>query len=296
MKSRLLLTSLIISSMILMLEGCEMNNLMPEVGMLDRFKQNINYPEIISDVSNDQKIVADWPEIFKGIKLSDKSVWQSYDHSLGILKKNHATISDFMESGDKNVNVKIHVLSDTSNKDVIEEALLMTSYTSMMDINMEYMNDGPGDFYLHYKHQYGTTGDSSAISVFKNVIIDISTTEEDTDVRPIVHSLIEVLSKSLVATKDTPKIKFKTLYSSQEIKTGDSFWVEVTVPESAKSNNYDIDLQDDPLPDGIEYVKNTGGKYYFKADKPGVYNFQLFIMDERTLITENAKYSVVVKN
>lgn len=271
------------------------NNVMPDTEMLGRFEQRINYPAIVQHISDEEKVVMDWPQALKEITVSKESVWKSYNNSGGILNINHATISDFFESGDKSIRIKIHVLTDVSNKAVVQEAMLLTTYTSMMDIEMEYLKDGPGDFYLYDKHIYGGTGDSDAICVFRNVIIEISTTDDDTDVRPVVKHLVALMTDALVVKKEVPRIKFDVQYSAKEVQAGETFWADITMPSTNKVDGYLINFQYEPLPDGLEYVKNEGSRYYIKASKPGNYQFQIWIMDNRTRLTETAVFRVTVK-
>ncbi|MDX2505194.1 MAG: hypothetical protein QNL62_12070 [Gammaproteobacteria bacterium] len=272
-----------------------MNNVFPDTEMLGRFERRINYPAIIQHITDENKVVMDWSQAFKKIMVSKESVWEGYNNSTSFLNTNHATISDYFESGKKNITIEIHVLTDISNKVVVEQAMLLTTYTSMMDIEMEYLEDGPGDFYLYDKHVYGATGDSDAICVFRNVIVEISTNDDQTDVRPIVKHFVDLMSNALVEKKDVPRIKFATQYSAQEIQAGETFWVDITMPPTAKKRDYEITFQYDPLSDGLKYEKNEGSRYYIKTSKPGNYQFQIWIMDKRTLVTETADFAVTVK-
>ena len=293
MKKSSIVFTLISILFVLTSEVIVVNNVFPDTEMLGRFERRINYPAAIQHITNVNKVVMDWPQALKKITVSKESVWESYDNSIANLNVNHALIDGFIESGEQSIRIKIHVLTDVSNKAVVEEAMLLTTYTSMMDIEMEYLKDGPGDFYLYSEHlYYGATGDRSAICVFRNVIVEISTTEDETDVRPVVKYLVDLMSNALVEKKEVPRIKISMQYSAQEVQTGETFWVDITVPSM---DNYDIDFQYEPLPDGLEYVKNEGSRYYIKANRPGSYQFQMWILDKRTLLTENATFTVTVK-
>lgn len=268
---------------------------MPDAEMLGRFERRINYPSIIQHISDEEKVIMDWHQALKEIAVSKDSVWKSYDNSGGILKESHATISDFFENDDKSMKIKIHVFTDVSNKDVIGEAMLLTTYTSMMDIEIEYLKDGPGDFYIYNKHVNDGAGDSDAICVFRNVIIEISTTDDDTDVRPVVKQLVLQMTDALVKKNEVRRIKYSVLYSVQEVHKGEMFWVDIKIPSPYKIEDYLISLQYDPLPNGLEYIKNKDSQYYIKAIESGNYQFQIWIMEESTRITETAIISVAVK-
>lgn len=266
----------------------------PFTDKLDRFKQRINYSEAVRNITDEQKVVVDWPKVLRELKLPDGTVWSSYDNSSGIENQGHGSISDFFESDKKNIHIDIHVLTGVTNKQVVEKLMVLSSFTSMMDINYEYSQQGPGDFYLYGAHYDSEFGHDTAKCVYRNVIVEI-TTSDDTDVRPIVELLVNIMSKALVDTNKVPRLKISPLYSAQEIKAGETLWVGITLPIPNNQNDYEVQLQGDPLPDGLEYIDNDDNKYYLKTNKPGVYQFQMWSMDKRTLYVEKVNFKVEVK-
>lgn len=272
------------------------NDVNPSYGMLDRFKQRINYSEAVQNIRDEQKVIINWPEVLTEIKLADGTVWKSYDNSTGIRARGYGKVSDYFESEDKTVKMTVFVLTDTHNLDVIGEAIDMSSFTSMMDIVYDYSKQGPGDFYLYVSHDLTEAGHESVKCVYRNVIIDASTSDDETDVRPVVESLVNIMSKALVDSNKVPRLKISPLYSAQEIKMGEIFWVDISLPTPNNQDDYEVQLQDDPLPDGLEYVDNDDNKYYLKTNKPGVYQFQMWIMDKHTLYVEKVNFKVEVKN
>lgn len=268
----------------------------PFTDKLDRFKQRINYSEAIQNIADEQKVVVDWPEVLKEMKLSDGTVWLSYDNSSGIESQGHGSISDFFESDKKNAHIDIHVITGATNKQVIEKLMILSSFTSMMDINYDYSQQGPGDFYLYGAHYDSELGHNTAKCAYRNVIVEISTSDDDTDVRPIVKYLVGVMSKSLVDTDKVSRMKISPLYSAHEFKTGETFWVNISLQTPENKDDYEVQLQGSPLPDGLEYVDNDDNKYYLKANKPGVYQFQMWVMDKHTLYVEKVDFKIVVKS
>ena len=264
-------------------------NLTPNPGALERFKQRINYPAIVQSITDDAKVVMDWPQLFKAIQLPDGVTWKSYVNSSGIQDARQGAISGRLEHGEKTVRIIVDVYTHTSNPQVIEQAMLKSSFTSMFDIVAEYDQHGPGDFYLNYPHITDNLGDHSAIGVYKNVIVDITETDDETDVRPIAVQLVNLMSQAVVPTETVPNIAYTPLFSAQKIRPGETFWVEIAFPAPATSQDYQIKLQTTPLPDGLEYIDLNAGKYYLKANKPGVYQFQIWLMDKRTLLTTPAE-------
>ncbi|VAW64573.1 hypothetical protein MNBD_GAMMA10-1751, partial [hydrothermal vent metagenome] len=188
------------------------------------------------------------------------------------------------------------VFTGLSNQAVIEKAVLLNGYSSMSDINMEYSKNGPGDFYIYSEHWQEGAGDGSAFCVFKNIIIDISTTEDNTDIRPIAKHLVDLMSNSLVKNNEVPEINYKILQSAQEVKTGDTFWVDVQFSSKEEIDNYEFTLRGSSLPEGLKYVEKDESRYYLKANQPGTYQFYMWVMDKRTLIVSAANFQVIVKN
>jgi len=261
-----------------------------------RFKQRINYPAIVQHIEDSEKVLMDWPRVLEKIKISSTSIWESYDLSSSVTSKNHSKISDFFENRKKNIMIKVHVFTNVSNRFVIEEAVLLNGYNSMSDINMEYLRDGPGDFYLYSENWQKKTGDGSAICVFKNIILEIDSSEDDVNVRPVAKFLVNLMSNSLVKNNEIPGISYNILQSAQEVKAGDTFWVDIQFPSGNYPDDYDVDLLTTPIPEGLKYVKNDESKYFLKASQPGTYQFEMWVMDRRTLITNTATFEVIVKN
>jgi len=192
--------------------------------------------------------------------------------------------------------VNVHVFTNVSNRFVIEEAVLLNGYTSMSDINMEYLKDGPGDFYLYSEHWSKEAGDGTAICVFKNIILEIDSNEEDAvDVRPIAKRLVDLMSNSLVKNNEIPEISYKILQSAQEVKTGDSFWIDVQFASKEETDNYEFTLRGSSLPEGLKYVEKDESRYYLKAIQSGTYQFDMWVMDRRTLIVSAATFQIIVK-
>jgi len=190
----------------------------------------------------------------------------------------------------------VRVFTGSSNQAVIEKAVLLNGYTSMSDINMEYLKDGPGDFYLYSEHWQEGTGDGSAVCVLKNIVLEINTTDDNVDVRPVAKLLVDLMSNSLVKNNKIPEINYKILQSAQEVKTGDTFWVDVQFASKEEIDNYEFTLRGSSLPEGLKYVEKDESKYYLKAIQSGAYQFDMWVMDRRTLIVSAATFQVIVKN
>jgi len=171
-----------------------MNAWVPNEQAVIRFKQRINYSAIVQHIEDNGKVLMDWPRVLKKINISSASAWESYNLSSSIHNKNQAATSGFFENGKKKVRIEVRVFTGLSNQAVIEKAVLLTGYTSMLDTIMKYSKNGPGDFYLYSEHGGELVGDDSAICVFKNIIIEISTLENDVDVRLIVKHMVDLMS------------------------------------------------------------------------------------------------------
>ncbi|VAW72849.1 hypothetical protein MNBD_GAMMA10-2462 [hydrothermal vent metagenome] len=273
-----------------------MHTRVPNLEAVDRFKQRINYPKIVQHITDEKKVLMDWLRVLKKMKISSTSVWESYDLNSSVTSKNHAMISDFFENRKKNIMIYVHVFTNVSNRFVIEEAVLLTGYSSMVDIKKEYSKNGPGDFYLYYKRGEEGAGDKTAICAFKNVVLEINTSEDDVDVRPIAKHLVDLMSNSLVKNNEISGINYRILQSAQEVKTGDTFWVDVQFASKKEIDNYEFTLRGSSLPEGLKYVEKDESKYYLKAIQSGTYQFDMWVMDRRTLIVSAATFEVTVKN
>ncbi|VAW64742.1 hypothetical protein MNBD_GAMMA10-507 [hydrothermal vent metagenome] len=273
-----------------------MNTWVPNLEGVNRFKQRINYPKIIQHITDEKKVQMKWSQVLKKIDISSASAWVSYKESGSVLSGNHAKFSDFFENGKKNINIQLHVFTGLPNKAVIEKAVLLTGYASAPDIKKEYSKNGPGDFYLYSRHSEEGTGDRSAICVFKNIVLVIKSIENDVDVRSVAKLLVDLMSNSLVKNNEIPEISYNTLQSAQKVKTGDTFWVDIQFSSGNYPDDYDVDLPIIPIPEGMEYVKNDESKYYLKASQPGTYQFDMWVMDKRTLITNTVTFDIIVKD
>ena len=264
-------------------------NLTPNPGALERFKQRINYPAIVQPITDDAKVVIDWPQLFQAMPFPDGTIWKSYVNSSGIQNARQGGISGYVEHGEETLRITVDVYTHTSNSQVIEQAMLQSSFTSMLDIALDYDQHGPGDFYLYRTYTTDHLGDRRAICVYQNVILNISQSGGEIDVRPIAAQLVNLMSQAVVPTETVPNIAYTPLFSAQKIRPGETFWVEIAFPAPATPQDYQIQLQTTPLPDGLEYIDLNAGKYYLKANKPGVYQFQIWLMDKRTLLTTPAE-------
>jgi len=78
-----------------------MNSWVPNEEAVIRFKQRINYPKIVQHITDEKKVLMDWPRVLKKINISNTSSWVSYNLNSNIQNKNHATISGFFENRKK---------------------------------------------------------------------------------------------------------------------------------------------------------------------------------------------------
>ncbi|VAW64745.1 hypothetical protein MNBD_GAMMA10-508 [hydrothermal vent metagenome] len=101
------------------------------------------------------------------------------------------------------------------------------------------------------------------------------------------------MSDALVNKNKIPDITYKKLYFAEDVKRGEVFWVDI---QFRSEDGYEMDFPRHLLPEGLEYVKNDESKYYLKASQPGTYQFEIWVMDKRTLITNTANFEVTVKD
>lgn len=262
------------------------------IGMLNQFKTLINYSAIKAQISEDTKVVANWPSVLKELQVTKKEIWKSYDNSSWLQGDGHAVISGYIEYPPKVVSFKIHVFSGIQNKQVLDQLLGMLAMTSSMTINYNHSENSQCDLCLYIPYALNKDSYKKVKCVFRNVIVEASAAGGDADVRPVVESLVGIMGGALVDNSKIQEIKYKVVSPVGHVKMSDEFLVDVGFPENVNEDDYDIVLQDDMLPEGLEYVRNMGSEYYLKADRKGVFSFDIWLMDKQTLLTKSTNIVV----
>ena len=154
----------------------------------------------------------------------------------------------------------MHVFSKHSNVDVLEEALIILSRSSMTDINVDYDTSGPCDVYFHEQSTI-EEGHARAVCVYRNVILEVNVSAGDIDVRSIVESLYMKMKEALVDSREVKRIEIAHKLSSDLVAIEQEFDIELDLPDN---NPYTIKLHRD-FSGNLELVNIAGNKFTFRA-------------------------------
>ena len=258
---------------------------------LNRFKQKINYTSIVSNLPNDRLgVYLDWESTLLAL-MADGSPWAPEDLSITIGFPSHGETSLSYENDDLRIDLNVHLFSDLSNTEVLDEALAIMSRTSMMDINMEYGESGPCDVYFYSPPIYDTNVITSAMCVFRNVLIQVDTLNEEVDVRPVLKVLHSKMEASLVDISEVKPTITSCKISANEVPVDQDFYVEFIVPVE-KPNV--VELHND-YGDGLEYLDEENLRFNFKAKLQGFHTITFSVLDTKTLYTINVSQTIKVK-
>ena len=252
------------------------------IGMINNFKKKINYSEIKSKVVDDTRVLINWPDSLREIIIQGES-WRSFDNSIWIQGRGHAVISDYYESGSSIVNLKIHVFSNKSNGEVLDESIRLLSMTSSMNISYIHLKSSPDTFYLYVPHVINEVIHKKVKCVYKNVIIEASTSQEETDVKPVVEYLVSRMKKTLVDKSNYASINYKVSISPYNVRVAEPFTINIDYPDRDKSSYYKVSIQEDILPDGFEYIDNTDNSYKLVTNNAGMFKIEVWILNINTL-------------
>lgn len=256
---------------------------------LSKFKSRINYPLIQKRLPNDRKrVLLDWWKHLDSIVV-DGEAWIAEDKNVSILFPYQSEINALFEKGENDIDIDVHLFGNHSNNDVLDEALIILSRTSMYDINAEYDTSGPCDVYL-YEQSITGLGRTRAICVFRNVIIEINSSLDNLKVRRIVESFYMKMNEALVEVSEIKGIDVKCIIPSRSVYVEQEFYIEIVLPNE---ETYKIKLHQD-FNDNIELIKIAGNKFYFRAQKQGLHNISFSVMDQKSLVSSTVNASIAV--
>ncbi len=115
---------------------------------VNRFKHKINYAAITAKLPQDKLgVYLDWEDTLSHLFMDES--WEVEDINTSMSAPFHAETSLSYEKDDARINLKVHLFSDFSNTDVLDEALEIMSRTTMMDINKIFDKNGPCDVFFY---------------------------------------------------------------------------------------------------------------------------------------------------
>ncbi len=260
-----------------------MSSMVLNTEALERFKNKIDYSAVKNTLPLDKKLVhIDWKNVLNCIDVDANESWMVVDRSISLFEQYHVESNTIYENENENENendngdidIDVHVFSDLSNVEVLEEAMVILSRTSMMDINMEYDKNGPGNVYFF--------NDSRAISIFRNVILDINISDDIADIRFVANSILEKIISGVTKPESINKFGITYSITPQAITINEEFTIQVYTPPD---NSYQVKLLqvDDDL---IEFINMNNHGFKFKANKRGQYKIIFAVIDNHFLSSE----------
>jgi hypothetical protein len=203
----------------------------------------------------------------------------------------HAETSLSYEKDDARINMKVHLFSDLSNTDVLDEALEIMSRTTMMDINKVFDKNGPCDVFFYSTPYNESNVISRAICVFRNVIVEVETYSKYIDVRPVLEFLYKKMKPALVDITEFKPVVTSCTVSSEVVSIGGDFFIDIVLP---KDRLYQVELHRN-YHNKLKVLDKKNNRFTFKALQQGTHIISISVLDPKTLLSTNIQKSITVK-
>ncbi|MFK5950129.1 MAG: hypothetical protein QM500_15300 [Methylococcales bacterium] len=248
---------------------------------LEKFRNSLEYPEIVKSISIDNKIVSlDWVDALKKIQASDTLSLEFESQSISFMHPHHVEINAVYEVSDDEIEIDAHVFTGLKNTDIFDEMLSILSRTSMPEININYDNNGPCDIYL-YRDNY-------AICIYNNIIIELNATNKNTDIKYIANYLFNIMSTSVIEARELNKINAIIKKPEHNIKLNHQFTVFTKIIDAEKHDIQLLNLKNEEF----EFISQVNNEFNIKAIKTGKFILNFGIMNKRTLISQELQAEV----
>lgn len=249
---------------------------------LDIFKKEIDYPSIVSSLpKSNQRVMADWLILLKNIEKIEKQLWVLEDHSVSFVYPSHGEMNVVFEHKEAEVEIDVHVFSDLNNIEVLDEALVILSRTSMVSINMSYDKNGSCDVCFYR--------DKSVLCVYRNVILEINTSDGIIDLAFFSKYIFNQMKNSLDGSSQSMNIEYSM---PKKIVVNKDFYIDV---KYSINGPYQIKVHNTYY-DTLVLLNRTKDKFYYIANKSGTYKVNIGVMNANTLMSENISVSINVEN
>jgi hypothetical protein len=266
-----------------------MPSISQDLGTLGRFKNKINYPAITSKLPQDGLgVYLDWDNLLTSININGESSVAEYT-STTITHPFHAETNVRYEKDGAYINLEVHFYTGLTNKEVLDAALEMLSFTSMEDINMEYDKNGPCDVYFYSPNDIDNKI-QNATCVFRNVIVRADTYSKYIDVRPVLEFLYKKMKPALVNITDFKPVIMSCTVSSEVVSIGEEFYIDVI----SKDESYIVELHLD-FDEELDVLDIKKMRFNFKALQQGTHTISISVLDPKTLLSTNIQKSITVK-
>lgn len=285
------LFSITLSLLLIFIGKLSMASFIANPEALNRFKQKINYTSIIAKLPNDRLgVYLDWENTLLQL-MADVPTWEVEDLSTTIGFPSHGETSLSYESDDVRIDLTVHLFSNSSTKEVVDEALAIMSRTSMMDILKEYDEDGPCDVNFYSPSISDTSVTTSAMCVFRNVLIQVDTLSEEVDVRPVIKALHSKMKASIVDVSEVRPFIISCKVSAEEVAVNQNLYVEFILPANKA---YLVELLSG-YGDNLEYLNEENLRFNFRAKQQGIHEISFSVLDPKTLYTIDVTRTIKVE-
>lgn len=253
----------------------------PNSQAVDVFKKKINYPKIITHISNDQKLLLNWEQYIRQSDFGTGQSWQPISVSQWQEHRSMATLSVLMTHEQKNLDIQVQLVSNKGNAEAVEFAIESLGVTSHTDIMMDLDINGPCDVTLYGEPLPGIAG-GSALCVLKNSILRITASEPGPDIRSVLTHFVQPLKKGYVDTPQAPIVPIN-LSTIKAINVGDVFFLDANVTKDDKTSLIETS-------DNIENLAEDEHRFTFKAISSGQASITIGVMNTKTLYVNAAEW------
>jgi|GEM_PF-2714637 len=261
-------------------------NFVPNSQAVELFKQKINYSKIITNISNEQKLLLNWEQYIRQSDFGTGQQWQPMSISQWQENSAMGTLSVLMTHGQDNLDIQVQLVSNKDNTEAVEFAVESLGVTSHSTITMNLDSNGPCDLTLYADPLPGIAG-GSALCVLKNAIIRITASDSGPDIRSVLTSFIHPLAKGFIHTAKVP-VPTINLSAPTEIREGDLFSMNAKVSKNDKITFIDAS-------DNIKSVTQDGHKFSLKAITSGLGVVRIGVMNTQTLYVNSAEWRGIIE-
>ena len=248
---------------------------------IDVLKREMNYAQFIRQLPKDKRVILDWQALLSVFKDSEGTIWrtrvQDYFYSRDA---EHGALDTRLRSDKGSIRIVVHSLSQ-GQEDAIDLALWDSSMSNAPFVPYKYEPQCFSTLCLIPRQQ--STVEFMTF-VYGNIVIDLSYSGDNNDVRPVAHYLQSAMEKAVAANPEQrlparPKITYTV--TPTRIKAGETF--TVTLPTDYPNTQWDFGFSEELLTPNITYDKKRMNIITLKAVSPGKGVVSFSLMDKKTL-------------
>ncbi|MBL1276965.1 MAG: hypothetical protein COB30_012845 [Ectothiorhodospiraceae bacterium] len=235
-------------------------------GLLDEFKNEIQYKKIISGLPDDKFVQVDWSSLLNNITDSNGVVWKGDDYGSYQVQQ-YGELTSTLVSDLGAINVTIHSIP-SGQKSAIDFALRSAATTSMDSIQMKYYQSYFSDFCLIGMNPRVV---NFIMYIFGNIFVeleyynDYKRNDYNQDVLPIARYIQSVMEKAVASNPDKKlpsRPQFKYTINQSKIKAKSSFTLTVEPGIGYSREFWDFGVAKELNSEHVEYDEQLGSGVY----------------------------------